>query len=222
MAGKFGQAGCRISVLALASACLAAVLAPFEAAWGMSDQLLPLSSVGAFDPGVFWETLIGAVVACSFLLAVVLSAYSAMRRLSRSKLRRDAFISSALNNLSQGVMMTDAQDRVVFCNDRFYEIYGLSPADVTSEMTGREWIELGRRREHINVPAEELKRLAFRPEGFVVELPSGRSVVVKFFRLPNGGAIGFHEDCTAQRKLSQQLDSTKQFLESLLDNVPVC
>ena len=222
MVGKFGRAGCRISVLALAATCLAAVAAPFEAAWGMSDQFLPLSSVGAFDPGVFWETLIGAVVACSFLLAVTLSAYSAMRRLSRSKLRRDAFISSALNNLSQGVMMTDAQDRVVFCNDRFYEIYGLGRGDVTAAMTGRDWIELGRQRGHINVGPEELKKLAFRPEGFVVELPSGRSVVIKFFRLPNGGAIGFHEDCTAQRKLSQQLASTKQFLESVLDNVPVC
>ena len=222
MAGKFGRAGCRISVLALAVTCLAAGVAPFEAAWGMSGQFLPLSSVGAFDPGVFWETLIGAVVACSFLLAVVLSAYSAMRRLARSKLRRDAFISSALNNLSQGVMMTDAQDRVVFCNDRFYEIYGLSRADVTSKMTGREWIELGRRRGQISVTAEELKRLAFRPEGFILELPDGKSVVQKFFRMPNGGGIGLHEDCTVQRKLSQQLASTKQFLESVLDNVPVC
>jgi diguanylate cyclase (GGDEF)-like protein/PAS domain S-box-containing protein len=222
MVGEFAQAGGRISVLALAVTCLAAMVAPFEAAWGMSDQFLPLSHVGAFDPGVFWETLIGAVVVCSFLLAVVLSAHSAVRRARRARLRRDAFISSALNNLSQGVMMTDAQDRVVFCNDRFYEIYGLNRADVTDEMTGREWIELGRQRGQINVTAAELKRLAFRPEGFVLELPNGQSVMQKFFRTPNGGGIGIHEDCTAQRKLSQQLASTKQFLESLLDNVPVC
>ena len=149
------------------------MVAPFEAAWGMSDQFLPLSSVGSFDPGVWWETLIGAVVACSFLLAVVLAAHSAMRRLSRSKLRREAFISSALNNFSQGVMMTDAEDRVVFCNDRFYEIYELSRNDVTSAMTGKEWIELGRQRGKINVTAEELKHLASRPEGFVLELPNG-------------------------------------------------
>jgi diguanylate cyclase (GGDEF)-like protein/PAS domain S-box-containing protein len=222
MVGKFGQAGGRISVLALAGTCLAAIVAPFEAAWGMSDQFLPLSYVGALDPGVWWETLIGAVVACSFLLAVALSAHSALRRGRRSNLNRDAFISSALNNLSQGVMMTDAQDRVVFCNDRFFEIYGLSRTDVTSARTGKEWIELGRQLGRIDVTAAELKRLAFRPEGFVLELPNGRSVVQKFFRMPNGGGIGIHEDCTAQRRLSQQLASTKQFLESLLDNVPVC
>ena len=31
-----------------------------------------------------------------------------------------------------------------------------------------------------------------------------------------------HEDCTEQRKLSRKLASTTQFLESVLDNVPVC
>src|SRR5689334_5217752 len=219
MVGWDWQAGGRISIPALALTCLAATLAPLEAAWGMSDKVEAVSYLASFDPGVLWETLIGAVVVCAFAAAVAMWGHSALRRVQRAKLRRNAFISSALNNLSQGVMMTDAQDRVVFCNDRFHEIYGLSHGDVTSEMTGREWIELGRARGHINVTAEELKRLAFRPEGLVVELPSGRSVVIKFFRLPNGGAIGFHEDCTAQRKLSQQLASTKQFLESVLDNV---
>ncbi len=34
--------------------------------------------------------------------------------------------------------------------------------------------------------------------------------------------MGTHEDCSEQRKLSRQLASTKQFLESVLDNVPVC
>src|SRR6202012_527419 len=60
------------------------------------------------------------------------------------------------------------------------------------------------------------------PEGFVTELPDGRCVLVKMFHLPNGGIVGIHEDCTEQRKLARQLASTKQFLESVLDHVPVC
>ena len=31
-----------------------------------------------------------------------------------------------------------------------------------------------------------------------------------------------HEDCSEQRELSRQLASTKQFLESVLENIPVC
>jgi diguanylate cyclase (GGDEF)-like protein/PAS domain S-box-containing protein len=53
-------------------------------------------------------------------------------------------------------------------------------------------------------------------------LPNGRSVLVKFFRLPNGGSISTHEDYSEQRELSRQLASTKQFLESVLENIPVC
>src|SRR6202020_918881 len=60
------------------------------------------------------------------------------------------------------------------------------------------------------------------PEGFISEMPDGRSVLVKYFSLPNGGSGATHEDCSEQRKLSKQLSSTKKFLESVLDNVPVC
>ena len=60
------------------------------------------------------------------------------------------------------------------------------------------------------------------PRGWSCELPDGRSILVKYFALPNGGSIATHLDCTEQRKLSRELASTKQFLESVLDNVPVC
>ncbi|MFL6817808.1 MAG: putative bifunctional diguanylate cyclase/phosphodiesterase, partial [Bradyrhizobium sp.] len=56
----------------------------------------------------------------------------------------------------------------------------------------------------------------------ITELPGGRSVLVKFFPSPNGGSVSIHEDCSERRTLSKQFASTKQFLESVLDNVPVC
>src|SRR5205814_1607046 len=59
-------------------------------------------------------------------------------------------------------------------------------------------------------------------EGLISELPDGRSILVKHFPLPNGGSISTHLDCSEQRALSRQLASTKQFLESVLDHVPVC
>ena len=64
----------------------------------------------------------------------------------RSQLRRNAFVSSAMNNLNQGVVMTDAQRRVIFCNDRYLEIYGLARSDLWTGMTGYDILELRRRR----------------------------------------------------------------------------
>src|SRR5207237_9172713 len=102
MAGKNWRAGGRISISAQALAC---AVAPFEAAWGMTDRFSPASYVGSIEPNVLWELLIGGVVICSFLLAVALWLHSALRSVKRAKLRRNAFISAALNNLSHGVMM---------------------------------------------------------------------------------------------------------------------
>ena len=174
------------------------------------------------DPNLVWELLLGAIAAVSFLVAIGIWILAALRGARSAQLRRSAFISSALNTLNQGVMITNAQNRVVFYNDRFLEMYGLSRAEIPGSMTGRELLELRRARGLLSLTVDEFSKLARRPEGVVTELPDGRSVVSKLFRLPNGGTIGTHEDCTEQRQLSRKLASTTQFLESVLDNVPVC
>src|ERR1700681_2538635 len=222
MADKNWQAGGKNLIPAQALVCLIATVAPFGAAWGLSDSFAPANYVGWADPNMAWEVLIGGIVVCSFLAAIALWILSALRKVKRSQLRRNAFVRSALNNLNQGVVMTDPQRRIVFCNDRYLEIYGLVRSDISKNMTGPELLEMRRQRGVLDVSVEDFYANAGAPEGLVTELPGGRSVVVKYFALPNGGSVATHEDCSEQRKLSRQLASTKQFLESVLDNVPVC
>src|SRR6202048_1056478 len=221
MADKNRQAGGQKLISRQALACVAATVTPLRAAWGLSDNA-STNFVGSADPNTVWEVLIGVIVVCSFLAAVALWIQSALRRIQRLQLRRNAFVSSALNHLSHGVVMTDAQQRVVFCNDRYLEIYGLARSDISRNMTGPELLELRRQRGLLDVSVEDFYKFADRPEGLITELPDGRSVLVNHFGLPNGGSVATHEDCSEQRKLSKQLASTKQFLESVLDNVPVC
>ena len=222
MADKNWQAGGKILIPARALVCLIAIVASFGAAWGLSDNFAPTSYVGSADPNTVWEMLIGGVVVCAFLAAVALWAHSALRTVQRSQLRGNAFVRSALNNLSHGVVMMDQQKRIVFCNDRYLEIYGLARSDIPGNMTGPELLELRRKRGILDVSVADFYANAGAPEGLVTGLPGGRSVLVKYFALPNGGSVATHEDCSEQRKLSRQLASTKQFLESVLDNVPVC
>jgi PAS domain-containing protein len=222
MADKNWQAGGKNLIPAQVLVCLVAGVAPCRAAPGLSDNFSPMSYLGSADPHMVWEALIAVVVVCSFLAAILLWINSTLRSVKRSQISRNAFVSSALNNLNQGVVMTNAQRRVVFCNDRFLEIYGLTRADITSDMTSSDLIAMRRERGMVDVTLEEFVAQARRPEGLISELPGGRSVISRVFRLPNGGAIVTHEDCTEQRQLSRQLASTKQFLESVLDNVPVC
>ncbi len=222
MADKNWQASSKNLIHAQAFVCLLASVVPFGAAWGMSDNIAPMSDVGPADPNTVWEVLIGGVVVCSFFVAIALWILTALRNVKRSQLRRNAFVSSALNNLNQGVVMTDAQERIALCNDRYLEIYGLARSDVPVNMTGPELLEMRRRRGVLDLSVEDFYENASAPEGLITELPGGRSILVKYFRLPNGGSVATHEDCSEQRRLSRQLASTKQFLESVLDNVPVC
>jgi diguanylate cyclase (GGDEF)-like protein/PAS domain S-box-containing protein len=222
MAGKNWQAGGKVLIPAQAVVCLIASLAPFRNAWGLSDKFAPTSYIGTADPGVVWEVLIGGLVVCSFVASVWLWTTSALRRVKRSQLRRTAFIRSALNNLGQGVVMTDSRKRIVFCNDRYLEIYGLARSDLPKYMTGPELLELRRKRGVLDTSLADFYEKASRPEGLVTEMPCGKLVMVRYFSLPNGGSVATHEDCSEQRKLSRELSSTKQFLESVLDNVPVC
>ena len=110
----------------------------------------------------------------------------------------------------------------MFCNDRYLEIYGLARSDIAPNMTGPELLTMRRQRGTLHIGVERILCNRRSPEGLVTELPDGRSVLVKYSALPNGGSVATHDDCSEQRKLSRQLASTKQFLESVLDNVPVC
>jgi len=224
MADRNRQAERKNSIPVQALVCLLAMAAPCGLAWAAAPSagFAPASYIGELDPNFVWELLLGGIAAVSFLVAIGIWILAALRGAKSAQLRRSAFISSALNTLNQGVMITSAQNRVVFCNDRFLEMYGLNRAEITSSMTGRELAELRRTRGLLNLTVDEFSKLARRSEGVVTELPDGRSVLSKIFRLPNGGTIGTHEDCTEQRQLSRKLASTTKFLESVLDNVPVC
>src|SRR5882757_3423417 len=182
MAERNWQAGGRNSIPARAVACLVATVAPLGMAWGASSTgFAPASYLGELDPNAVWELLIGGIVVASFLGAVGLWVLSALRKVKRAQLRRNAFISSALNHLNQGVVMTDPQRRIVFCNDRYLDIYGLSRADVPRNMTGPELLEVRRRQGALgalDISVDDFYALAGTAEGLITELPNGKSVLV--------------------------------------------
>ncbi|GLR94170.1 MULTISPECIES: EAL domain-containing protein [Bradyrhizobium] len=221
MAEKNWHAGSTLPIAVQAVACLAGAVTPARA-FALSDSFAAPGDLTKLDPSVIWEALIAGIVVCSLLAAIALWIHSSLRRTRRLQLRRNAFVSSAMNNLNQGVVMTDAQRRVIFCNDRYLEIYGLTRSDVRAGMNGRELLALRRKRGVLGASDDEFYDKAASANGLITELPDGRAILVKYFVLPNGGSVATHLDVSEQRRLSRQLASTKQFLESVLDHVPAC
>src|SRR5436305_9039073 len=201
MASKNWQAGDQIFGSVLAVSCPLPLVS--DVSWAAPADFAPPSYIGALDPHFIWEMMIGGIVVASFLAAIAVWVMSALRKVRRSQLRRNAFVSSALNNLSQGVVMTDAQKRVVFCNNRYLEIYGLARSDIRKDMTGSDLLELRRKRGVLDISTEEFYRIAGSGEGLITELPDGRSILVKYWGLPNGGSAATHEDCSEQPRLAR-------------------
>src|SRR3954453_19505218 len=103
MAGKNWWASGKDLIPAQAVLCLVISAAPVEA-WGFSTNFAPSSCLGSADPNLVWEMLIGGIVAGSLVAAIALWIHSAVRKFKRAQLRKNAFVSSALNNLSHGVV----------------------------------------------------------------------------------------------------------------------
>src|SRR3954453_11723989 len=222
MAKKNGHAGSTTMIAVQAVAGLGTAVAPARA-FALSEPFAPGAYLAGLDPSLIWEALIGGIAVCSLLTAVALWINSALHRARRSQLRRNAFVSSAMNNLNQGVVMTDAQRRVIFCNDRYLEIYGLARSDLWANMNGYELLELRRKRGVLGAASnDEFYEKEASTKGLITGLPDGGAILVKYFVLPNGGSVATHLDVSEQRRLSRQLASTKQFLETVLDNVPAC
>jgi diguanylate cyclase (GGDEF)-like protein/PAS domain S-box-containing protein len=219
MAEKNWHEGSILPIAVQAFVCLAGAVVPSRV---HADSIVPPSYLGNLDPNLVWEALIGGIVVSAFMAAIALWIHSALRRSKRSQLRRNAFVSSAMNNLNQGVVMTDAQRRIIFCNDRYLDIYGLTRSDLWTGMTGYDILELRRQRGVLAVSDDDFYEKAASPNGLITELPDARAILVKYFVLPNGGSVATHLDVSEHRKLSRQLASTKQFLETVLDNVPAC
>ena len=216
MTGKIGRSDSKAAVSVIAVACLLGSIA------GAHAESPAVHYISELDPQMIWQILIGGFVALAFLAAIVLWVASALRNVRREQHRRNAFVGSALNHLGQGIVMLDDQKRVVFCNDRYLEIYDLTRADITKDITGPELRELRRQRGKLDLATQSFYEQTVSAGEYIAEMPGGQSVHVKFSRLPNGGAIGIHEDCTEQRFLQRELATTKQFLESVLDHVPIC
>jgi diguanylate cyclase (GGDEF)-like protein len=128
--------------------------------------------------------------------------------LETQNLRFDA----ALNNMSHGLSMFDAKQRLVVCNRRFRDLYCL-PAELANPgVTLSEIVDYRAANEVGSGPdSEDYKRklLSFAlQEGShttVSELNDGRAIAMKRDSMPLGGWIATHEDITEQRDYSVRL-----------------
>jgi PAS domain-containing protein len=113
---------------------------------------------------------------------------------------------AALNGMSQGVVMFDDNDRLVLCNERYLQLYDLSPQIVKPGCSLRELIDHRIQRgsfcaEEPEQYVAELMQAIARGESLddVIDLSNGRTIAISSRRVP-GGWVATHEDVTERRQ----------------------
>jgi PAS domain S-box-containing protein len=135
----------------------------------------------------------------------------------------DALLSMVLNNMTQGVVLFDAHERVLVVNDRYVEMYGLAPAVVKPGCTLMELIQNRITTGSLNIDPEKYRAEIMNAvrDGTamnrIVETPDGRAVLVVNRPIQNGKYwIGTHDDITeriqAERKSAAMSEQERRRL----------
>jgi archaellum component FlaC len=152
-----------------------------------------------------------AIAGTALWLALAgLAVLGAVAYLHRRLTSQNAQLLSAIDNMSQGLNMFDAQERITLVNRRYLEMYRLSPAVVKSGCTLRELIlhrkDTGLFVEDVDVYCQRIRdsMKAGTSAPHYVQASDGRIVLAKNEPLPGGGWVSTHEDVTEQRRAEEE------------------
>ena len=155
-----------------------------------------------------WLVLIAAGLIC------VLAAFGATVLVRRLHGRKSTLFATAINNMSQGLVMCDTAGKLLLCNSRYVEMYDLPPSIVKP---GTRLISLIRHRHatgSLDIDPEKYcaELLAAMAQGkttsAIVKGPDGRSILVVNRPIAGGGHwIGTHENITERLMAEQQRQS---------------
>ncbi|HWV41900.1 PAS-domain containing protein [Pseudorhodoplanes sp.] len=146
----------------------------------------------------------GAVLIGLVLLLVAVGAWTLRLRRQNRRLRL------ALANTPQGLCMWDPNGRLLLCNERYVNMYGMSPAIVKPGATLREIVEhraaIGNFSGDIEAWVNGVRqRIASQqPGSHTFTSTDGRVIEIAEQPLPDGSLVATHHDITLQHSIEKE------------------
>jgi diguanylate cyclase (GGDEF)-like protein len=121
-----------------------------------------------------------------------------------------SLLGQAIHNLSLGLIIFDSKGKVVFCNKRYAEIYGLSAGRVKPGTPVSELIQhrLNLGFKVLSKPSEYSQKRAGNAVvagTTVLQFTDGRIISFTVYPMPDGGGMATHEDITAREEINARL-----------------
>jgi diguanylate cyclase (GGDEF)-like protein len=173
-----------------------------------------------------WRAAGLSVLAAAGALMIVIGAiiFTGGHRVAARLRGQNLQFDTALNNMTQGLVMFDAGERLVVCNNQYIDMYHLSRDIVKPGCTLRALLahraELdSRRRDPVLYRTELLAMMSLgKQSNLVVETADGREIAVASQPMPNGGWVVTHEDITERRKAEAKI--SHMAMHDALTNLP--
>ncbi|MDE5442271.1 EAL domain-containing protein [Bradyrhizobium sp. CSA207] len=175
--------------------------------------------------------MVTAATVSATIIALIL--YLIIRQINRQNRETQERIESerrrldtALNNMSQGLILYDAAGYIVTCNRRYADMFGLSHDVIKPGCHIHEAMYHRRERGAFNGDVEAFCADVMRvvAEGTVStrvhELSGGRAFQVINTPLAQGGWVATIEEVTERRNLEQERDRNYTFLREIIDHIP--
>ncbi len=118
---------------------------------------------------------------------------------------------TVLDNMSQGVLMFNSDSRMVICNERYLEMYGLSRHVVKPGCTLRDLLDHRTKVGTFSGDSEDYiaRLMESLADGKIfnntVKLSDGRVIAIASKPIPNGGWLAMHEDITERQRADEQI-----------------
>jgi diguanylate cyclase (GGDEF)-like protein/PAS domain S-box-containing protein len=134
-------------------------------------------------------------------------------------------LDTALNNMTQGLVLYDASARIILTNQRYIDMYGLSTDVVKPGCHFRDLIQHRQDTGSYDGDVDEFCSAIMRnvAQGKVTHMTmenAGRSYLIVNKPLAQGGWVATIEDITDRRNVEQERDRNYAFLRQIIDHIP--
>lgn len=161
------------------------------------------------------SSVLGMVI---ILVALVLMIMLRQRdKAEEERARARQTLENALESMSDGFVMFDAEDRLIACNSRYKDFYRISAPFIQPGASFEDIMREGAKRGQYPQAGDDIEAFVAESKMFHLGdqppmerlLPDGRWVLITERRTPDGGTVGIRTDITALKRAMQDLAAAR-------------